>query len=250
MLALLLALRRLQPGHEVFVFYHDASLPPCFTEMSSSPFFGPVTRAIDEYLCDTPSSSITGFWAHRSWTWPGKTPWWTPLIEAEFHSSLDTILKVAPSRHRMFLEWATDWVPLSREDFRRHRKAVADAPQRELHPFVLGVLKRGSRRLQCAAFQVATGHCFSADYSAAFREGAEDTTDCPDCGAFASHTHVLDTCPGLSDARVTWLHDHSSYTIFSSEDTGTCLVDFLFHTQRLLRPLDPVPADIPPEPDP
>ena len=31
-----------------------------------------------------------------------------------------------PSRARMFLEWATDWVPLGRDDYRRHRRAVAD----------------------------------------------------------------------------------------------------------------------------
>jgi hypothetical protein len=119
-----------------------------------------------------------------------------------------------------------------------------------LHPWVHGVLKRGSRRLQAAMFQIATGHCFAADYSTAFRQGSDDCTDCPDCGAFGSHTHILNDCPGLQWAREEWLHNHSSYSIFSCEETGTYLMDFLFYTQRLLQPLDPVPPPPPPEPDP
>jgi hypothetical protein len=160
------------------------------------------------------------------------------------------IPQLAPSRAHMFLEWATDWVPLKREDYRRHRRVVSDPPMDGLHPFVHGVLKQGSRQLQCAAFQIATGHCFAGDYSAAFREGSEDRTDCPDCGVFHSHTHILDACPELEDARVVWLHNHSSYSIFSCEETGSYLVEFLYNTQRLLRPLDPLPVPIPPEPDP
>jgi hypothetical protein len=150
----------------------------------------------------------------------------------------------------MFLEWVTDWTPLHREDYRRHRRAVCDTRSATLHPFVTGVCSVGSRRLQCAAFQVATGHCFAADYSVAFRAGSDDRTDCPSCGEFGSHTHVLDTCVALHSERRDILHDHTSYSIFSCEETGRYLVDFLFHTQRLLRPLDPVPGPIPPEPDP
>jgi hypothetical protein len=119
-----------------------------------------------------------------------------------------------------------------------------------LHPFVTGVMSAGSHRLQCAAFQVMAGHCFPGDYSTAFRAGSEDQTDCPGCGAFYSHTHVLDTCPALEGEQWVFLHGHSSYSIFSCAETGRYLVDFLFHMQRLLRPLDPVPGPIPPEPDP
>jgi hypothetical protein len=119
-----------------------------------------------------------------------------------------------------------------------------------LHPFVHGVLKRGLRHLQAAAFQVAMGHCFVADYSVAFRPQSDDRTDCPDCGGFGSHTHILNNCPGLAGAWDEWLHNHSSYSIFSCKEMGSYLVDSLFHTQRLPRPLDPVPPPPPPEPDP
>jgi hypothetical protein len=117
MLALLLALQRLRPHHDVLVFFQDALFPICFLR-PSSPFLGPVTRAIDDYLTESPSSTITGFWADHSWAWPGQTKWWIPLIEKEFHSSLDSIPKVAPSRLHMFLEWATDWVSLNWNDYR------------------------------------------------------------------------------------------------------------------------------------
>jgi hypothetical protein len=193
---------------------------------------------------------MTAFWASRTWPWAGKHPWWTDLKEMEFHLMLDDVPHIPPSKARMFLEWATDWVPLKREDYRRHRRALSDPPMDGLHPFVHGVIKKGSRRLQCAAFQIVTGHCFAGDYSVAFRQGSDDRTDCLDCGAFCSHTHILDTCPELEVAQTVWLHNHSSYSIFSCEETGSYLVEFLYHTQRLLRPIDLLPIPIPPEPDP
>jgi hypothetical protein len=242
-------LGRIPNGNDVLIFFQDASFPLLFST-STSPYFGPVTRAINDYLSDFPLSTITAFWASRTWSWAGKRPWWNELKEAEFHSTLDDIPQLAPSRVRMFLEWAMDWVPLKREDYHCHRRAISDPPMHGLHPFVHGVLKQGSRRLRCAAFQIATGHCFAGDYSAAFRQGSEDRMDCPDCGAFGSHTHILDTCPELEEARVARLRNHSSYSIFSCEETGSYLVEFLYYTQCLLCPLDPLPIPIPPEPDP
>jgi len=249
LLTLSSALHRLTPGNEVLIFFQDASFPSLLRS-SSSPYLGPLITALDNYLAASPLASITGFWALRSWPWAGRHAWWDRLLEEEFHTSLHLGPTASPSRARMFLEWATDWVPLGRNDYRRHRRALAEPPMDGLHPFVHGVLKHGSRRLQAAAFQVATGHCFAADYSAAFRPQSDDRTDCPDCGVFASHTHVLDACPALAEARAEWLHNHSSYTIFSCEETGSYLMDFLFYTQRLLRPLDPERPPPPPEPDP
>jgi hypothetical protein len=249
LLVLSSAMHRLTPSNEVLIFFQDASFPSLLRS-SSSPYLGSLTTALEDYLTASPLASISGFWALRSWPWAGRHTWWDRLLEEEFHASLNLGPTAPPSRARMFLEWATDWVPLGRNDYRRHRRALADPPMVGLYPFVHGVLKRGSRWLQAAAFQVATGHCFAADYSAAFRPQSDDRTDCPDCGAFGSHTHVLDNCPSLAGAWMEWLHNHSSYSIFSCEETGTYLVDFLFHTQRLLRPLDPEQPPPPPEPDP
>jgi hypothetical protein len=249
-LALHSAIHCLHAGHEVLIFFQDASFTSSSLSSSSSPYLPPLHHAIKDYLAASPRAAITGFWALRSWTWARKQAWWEHLLEVEFRASLDLGPTTPPLRARMFLEWATDWVPLGREDYCRHRRAVADPPMDGLHPFVHGVLKRGSCRLQAAAFQVATGHCFAVDYLAAFRPQSDDRTDCPDCGDFGSHTHVLDACPGLDGARAEWLHNHSSYSIFSCEETGSYLADFLFYTQRLLRPLDPAAPPPPPEPDP
>jgi hypothetical protein len=249
LLALSSALHRLTPGNEVLIFFQDASFPSLLRS-STSPYLAPFTTALEDYLTASPLASVSGFWALRTWAWAGRQSWWDRLLEEEFHASLDLGPTAPLSCARMFLEWATDWVSLRHDDYRRHCRAIADPPMDGFHPFVQGVLKHGSRRLQATAFQVATGHCFAADYSAAFRPQSDDHTDCPDCGAFGSHTHVLDTCPRLAGARAEWLHNHSSYSIFSCEETGSYLADFLFFTQRLLQPLDPVRPPPPPEPDP
>jgi hypothetical protein len=199
-LALSSALHQLTPGNEVLIFFQDASFPALFPS-STSPYLVPLTQAIEDYLAESPLASITGFWASWSWAWAGKHAWWECLVEEEFHASLNLGPTAPPSCARMFLEWATDWVPLGREDYQCHCQVIADPPMDGLHPFIHGVMKWGSRRLQAAAFQVATGHCFAADYSAAFRPQSDDRTDCLDCGDFGSHTHVLNDCPGLTDAR-------------------------------------------------
>jgi hypothetical protein len=249
LLGLYLALDRIPRGKDVLIFFQNASFPSLFS-CRTSPYLGPVTQSIDNYLFESPLCKITTFWASRTWSWPGKCPWWNNLKEMEFHSTLGDVPQLLPSRARMFLEWATDWVPLRREDYRCHRRAVSDPPMDGLHPFVHGVIKKGSRHLQCTTFQIATGHCFAGDYSTAFRQGSGDRIDCLDCGAFCSHIHILDTCPGLEEERGAWLCNHSSYSIFSCEETGSYLVEFLYYTQCLLHPLDPLPLPIPPEPDP
>jgi hypothetical protein len=73
LLALHSAIRHLPIGHEVLIFFQDASFPSSFT--SSSPYLGPLTHALDAYLGDTLAHCITGFWAARAWTWAGKHAW-------------------------------------------------------------------------------------------------------------------------------------------------------------------------------
>jgi hypothetical protein len=243
-------MHQLTPSNEVLIFFQGTSFPNSLASLSSSPFLSPLHHALDDYLTASPLQSIEAFWASHSWSWARKHPWWDHLLKEEFHTTLDLGPSAPPSCAHMFLEWATDWVPLSRDDYRRHRHAVADPPMDGLYPFVHGILKQGSQCLQAVAFQVMTGHCFAADYSIAFRDGAGDRTDCLDCGSFGSHTHILNDCPGLASTREEWLHNHSTYSIFSCKEMGTYLMDFLFHTQCLLRPLNPATPPPPPEPDP
>jgi hypothetical protein len=110
------AFRQLLSSHKVLIFFQDASFPTSFTS-PSSPNLLPLTHALDDFLERSSLHSITGFWASRSWTWKGKHTWWEHLIEEEFHATLDLGLITPPSRMQMFLEWATDWVPLGWEDY-------------------------------------------------------------------------------------------------------------------------------------
>jgi hypothetical protein len=110
------------------------------------------------------------------------------------------------------------------------------------------VLSTGSWKLQSAVFQIAMGHYFDADYSSKFRPTAGDWTDCPCCGVFYMANHVLkdSNCyaierKGLLDA----LLKHSLATFTGRQK----LAKFLHTNQVFLQPLDPVPLDIPPEPD-
>jgi hypothetical protein len=130
----------LTPGHEVLIFFQDASFPASFSS-STSPFLAPLTHAIDEYLTLSPLHSITGFWASQTWAWDGKHAWWEQLVEEEFHASLALGPTTPPSHACMFLEWATDWVLLGCDYYRCHHWAVADPLMDGLHPFVLGVLE-------------------------------------------------------------------------------------------------------------
>jgi hypothetical protein len=111
LLVLSSAMHRLTPGSEVLVFFQDASFPSLLCS-SSSPYLSALTDTLEDYLTASPLASITGFWALRSWPWAGRQAWWDRLLEEEFHTSLNLGPTAPPSRARMFLEWATDWVPL------------------------------------------------------------------------------------------------------------------------------------------
>jgi len=118
-------------------------------------------------------------------------------------------------------------------------------------PFICGALTSQNRRLVSVAFQLTTGHCFDAAYSINFREGADDNNTCP-CSPspnpfhhrFALHTyqHILLHCPLCSQQRLTILGPTPSIQyIFSTEDGGRKLCEYLHATQALLRPLPPRP---------
>ena len=196
-----------------------------------------------------------GFWANLSWRWPGHQSWsetTSHLCEEEFHA---TLLR-DPSSHlsskdQMFREWENDFQPPPPDDSRRHYPVLADPPCVELHPFTKGVLSARSCRLQTAAFQLATGHCFSADYSTRFRSSAGDRTDCPRCGELFTPTHVLEdgNCYVI-EQQEGGIDTFTLAQIFTSFSGGKRLSKFLHTNQVFLRPLDPAPLEIPPEPDP
>jgi hypothetical protein len=97
--------------------------------------------------------------------------------------------------------------------------------------------------------QIATGHCFDASYSTHFRPSADGHTDCPHCGEPYTTTHVLDdgNCYVIEcqEGNLTDTLAHG-FTYFNG---GIKLATFLHINQVFLCPLDPVPREIPPEPD-
>jgi hypothetical protein len=149
----------------------------------------------------------------------------------------------------MFENWGSDF-SFPENDYHRSWAALADEPSKTLHPFVQGVVSVRSCKLQSMAFQVITSHGFSANYSFQFWPSADDRMDCPGCGDLHTIKHVLDVCPSLYQSRQDIFRDYTSATLFSTNVGGHKLTTFLHYTQRLLHPLNLLPPDIPPEPDP
>jgi hypothetical protein len=236
----------------IHIFYPNAPWFHHVTGHTPSPLYHPITVALDTALIAAPGRSLTGFWASPKWSWPGRGPDWTQCLrdrEAQEYFSLPHPGRELPSRELMFEEWASDFT-FPADDYHRSRAALADEPSATLHPWTQGVMSVDSRKLQSTAFQVITGHAFSADYSHRFRPSSDDRMDCPRCGDLHTIKHVLDVCPSLAQSRQDIFGDFNSHTLFSTDVGGLKLTTFLHYTQRLLHPLDPLPPDIPPELDP
>jgi hypothetical protein len=209
-----------------------------------------VTNALEDYLATSPLITITGFWASPHWVWPGRTNWIPRLQDQEYFANLDDLIPIASSKERIFIEWQTNWTPIPRTDHRRHYPILADPPGVELHPCIQGVLSTGSCQIQCAVFQLATEHCSTANYSIRFRPSAGDRTDCLRCGELYTAHHVLDDGDCYVIERAEAFSVGTGTQSFMSFTGGQKLAQFLHTNQVFLRPLDPVPPAIPPEPDP
>ena len=199
-----------------------------------------------------PLMRIIGFWACSKWAWPGQTDWTSTLREQEFHATLSLPTSshhCLSSKELMFMEWTNNFTPPPADNRHWHYPILADPLSVKLHPCTQGVLSTGSWKLQSAVFQIAMGHYFGADYSSKFRPTAGDRTDCSRCGEFYTANHVLENSncyaierEGLLDALL-----KHALTTFTG---GQKLAKFLHTNQVFLHPLDPVPSDIPPKPDP
>jgi hypothetical protein len=109
--AFLHALPRLPPRGRVLVFYPHTLWFLHITGCTPSPFFRPITIALDTALV-SPARSFTGFWASPKWTWPGRGPDWMQRLrnwEAQEYFSLPHPGRELPSQELMFEEWASDF---------------------------------------------------------------------------------------------------------------------------------------------
>ena len=96
--------------------------------------------------------------------------------------------------------------------------------------------------LTMVSFQITLRHAFHSWYSTRFRQGADDKTHCH-CPRGPPHSakHILTECPLFTYHRCLFFSNHSYQWIFSTEQGGHALTQFLHYTQQLLWPLPPRP---------
>jgi Reverse transcriptase (RNA-dependent DNA polymerase) len=249
--ALLHALRCTPTSNKLIsIFYMDKSFPTYATSTYSSahlPFSLAITNAFEDLLADA-DITFTGFWFSKAWVGARAGEWHQQRKEEATYRTIYKLPPLPPSHERIFSEWRHNRTPFRRSDTRRHYAVFFDDPAPSLHPFVLGALSSKSRSLQCAAFQLATHHAFHADYSSSFRPTAGDNTSCLHCHALWTMPHVLFECDTFWEPRgliLDPIHHNTIHHLFSSNNGGRRLVEFLHATQALLRPLPPRPTDPP-----
>jgi hypothetical protein len=223
-------------------FYNDSSLPLFIFNHHSLPNLSHIIKLTHTLDSIIPSrlANIIGYWYSPCWSWPWKVDWISFLLE---HATSYFIINppALPSKTRMFEEWNEDYE--SRESDPPYAPFTQPSHPDHLHPFVQGVLKSNSRRLQCAAFQVITGHSFQGDYSLHHRPTASDNTTCPHCGRFYNTWHVFYKCRHYAIPRMRLLVGGylSTTTTFSNTHGGRRFCEFLKASNALLRPLPPRP---------
>jgi hypothetical protein len=143
----------------VHFFYNDASLPSFIFNHHSLPNLSHIIKLTHTLDSSLPSrlANITGYWYSPRWSWPWKVDWSTFLLERATSYFIINPPPL-PSKTRMFEEWNEDYEP--RESDPPYLPFTQPSQPDHLHPFVQGVLDSKSRRLQCAAFQIITGHSF------------------------------------------------------------------------------------------
>ena len=111
-----------------------------------------------------------------------------------------------------------------------------------LPPYVRGAIKVGNRWYTSATFQITLHHAFHSWYSTRFCQGADNETRCH-CPMGPPHSakHILTECPLFTYHCCLFFGNHSYQWIFSTEQGGHALTQFLHYTQQLLWPLPPCP---------
>jgi hypothetical protein len=236
------AFSRAPPSTDAHFFYNDSSLPSFIFNHHLLPNIPHITRLTHTLDRSIPSrfANITGHWYSPRWSWPWKKNWTVHLLERATRLAISTP-PPPPSKTRMFEEWNEDYE--ARESDPPYLPFTQPSQPDHLHPFVQGVLESNSRRLQCAAFQIITGHSFQGDYSLRHRPTAPDNTTCPHCGRFYNTEHILFMCHQFAVPRMRLLVGGylSMHTTFSNAHGGRRLCKFLKASNTLLRPLPPRP---------
>ena len=151
-------------------------------------------------------------------------------------------------RNTMWQKIQAEYVPIS------HPAALACQTPDNGKPVdaIKGSLTAHSRIITSAIPQLATGHCFDAEYSARFRPSADDNTTCPCSTPSRTHLHtrhhVLFKCALYAHIRRKLMpRPWRLPVILQSRDASAKLSLFLRDSDcSLLRPLPTTPPRLPP----
>ena len=235
----------------IFIFIPNKQLLHYILNFSKHHFL-PFSRCLQTFFSTFFSTDV----CHRAEILWFSTKWSAKVLDGVFkHLAEEAQLDTLPSppsfspAAKAIVAWAETYTLNARRSFYTIEPPNPTHPQPP--PFIRSTLSHGNCQYSSAAFQIATGHGFFANYSDTFCAHAEDSTTCP-CGevlninlVWHSPEHVLFRCPLHSTPHVCHLRGYSSlYTLLSSEDSGHRLVKFLHYTQALLHPLPPRP-DLP-----
>ena len=248
----------LSPSHIILWLLYTRACERELTHLLSLSNTSAARTLIDAHLrmAEYHTFSLRSF--HRKW--PG-SPDKTELRSLELEQYEPPPLDRASSDPK-----ATMWGKIHADYHHNPRPSyiACDPPSDNIPPpAIRAAAKSTSRLISSTIFRWATNHCFDANYSERFRQGANDHTLCPCADPDhpdytptyphrpTQHTkeHVLFRCPRYSHARLIFLRGLMSLrAIFQSEEHTQQLCAFALATNcSLLCPLHcPAPRPDPP----
>jgi hypothetical protein len=238
-------------GPSLLIFLLDHSLLSSITNLcTKSPLLTlafSFTALLFTFLDTDPSCSAELWLFKRSWSQvPGKNTLQEVLATLQPHLVTDPPV---PRKLLTFHLW--HMAILSGEVTRSpgHHAWVACLPtlSPDPPPFVQGILSHSNRPLFTNGLQLLARHSFITNYSDCFWPDAGDNTCCPcnyadvyspppSLGPTRRTTlsHILFDCPLLQEHRQSSITHHSIHSLFSTEDGGHHLAQFIFNSQTTL----------------
>ena len=201
-----------------------------------------ITAALSAFLSRDPVHTMDFYRFKKSWKGlPGRA-----RIQAMTSDTQDHPLHGSPPplpRSKVtHMRWADDFHQAATDHPGAPIASCTTPTSPSLPPFIKGAIKVGNHRYSSAAFQITLCHTFHGWYSTRFHQGADDETHCH-CPRGPPHSakHILTECPLFTHHRRLFFSNHSYQWIFSTEQGGHALTQFLHYTQQLLWPLPPRP---------
>jgi hypothetical protein len=255
----------LPSGSSLLIFLPNQLVLPYLTDLSiKSPFLSFAsffTSSLFSFLDLSPERSVELQLFKESWSCLQGREELAHLLEmVQLALVVDPPIPLSTLAYHL---WATDLASSDLPHTPGHKawRACPPTPSNHPPPFVQGLLSHKNRHLFTLGLQLLSQHAFFANYSDQFRPLAGDNTYCP-CNDVPftpllsplhsgppmpppihcySIAHVLWDCRLFSKHRNITITGFSPQYLFSTEDEGRHVAQFLFLTQQGLRPLPPRP---------